>query len=171
MELLERNKTSILQRWFNLIAETYPAEVSAFLREKDRFSNPVGYTVSQETSALYDELLKTQADSDRVCAALDSIVRIRAIQDFSPHEAIAFVFLLKEAIKQELGTGIDRSISFGEWLDFEPRIDRLASVAFDIYMKCREKVYELRVNELKAERARMCRLLELTTGGVADVTL
>jgi hypothetical protein len=31
----------------------------------------------------------------------------------------------------------------------ETRIDRLALLAFDCYMKCREKIYEIRLGELR----------------------
>jgi hypothetical protein len=37
----------------------------------------------------------------------------------------------------------------------------LASEAFDKYVKCREKIYELRVNEVKAEREIAFKLLNL----------
>jgi len=58
----------------------------------------VGYTISQEINVLYEELLQGRVDSDKTATSLDSIIRIRAIQDFSPHEAVSFVFLLKKAI-------------------------------------------------------------------------
>ena len=45
-------------------------------------------------------------------------------------------------------------------MKFESRIDKLAFLAFDIYMKCREKVYEIRVNEIKSERENAIKLLE-----------
>ncbi|OGO01126.1 MAG: hypothetical protein A2Y59_02105 [Chloroflexi bacterium RBG_13_52_14] len=163
-KLLTQNKNSILQRWFNLIADTYPSEVSGFLRESDRFTNPVGYTISQEINSLYEEVLQGRVDSDKASASLDSILRIRAIQDFSPQEAISFVFLLKKAMTDELGSEIEKKQSFGEWLNFEPRIDKLAAVAFDKYMQCREKIYELQVNEVKADREIAFRLLKLMGG-------
>jgi hypothetical protein len=163
-KLLTQNKDSILQRWFNLIADTYPTEVSGFLKGKDRFSNPVGYTISQETNTLYEELLQGRVDSDKASASLESIVKITAIQDFTPGEAISFVFLLKQAMAEELESEIVKEQSFKEWLNFEASIDKLASVAFDKYVKCREKIYELRVNEIKADREIAFKLLNLSGG-------
>ena len=32
---------------------------------------------------------------------------------------------------------------------FEQEIDKLANLGFDIYVSCREKLYEIRVNEIK----------------------
>lgn len=159
--LLSEKKASILERWFNLIMASHSAEVSSFLKEADRFSNPVGYTISQEIGVLYDELLQGKTDSEAVSVSLDNILKIRAIQGFSPQQATAFAFLLKRAIIEELGSEIEKKQVFGEWLSFESNIDELASRAFNIYMKCREKIYELRVNEVKAEREQAFRLLKL----------
>ena len=163
-KLLTQYKDAILQRWLDLITDTYPTEASAFLKGKDRFSNPVGYTISQEINALYEELLQGCVDSDKTYASLDNIIRIRAIQDFSPQEAVSFVFLLKKAMIEELGNEIEKEQSFREWLDFEPGIDKLASVAFDKYVECREEICELRVKEVKADREMAVKLLNLVGG-------
>lgn len=160
--LLSQKRAAILGRWFQLILETYPADTSRFLKkEKDRFINPVGYTISQEIEALYDELLQ-EMNSDKLAACLDNIIRIRAVQDFSPSQTVAFIFLLKKAIREELTSEIKENRVFEELLEFEARIDKLVLLAFDIYMKCREKVFEIRLNETKAERERVLKLLERT---------
>jgi len=160
--LLPQKRAAILKRWFQLILETYPADTSRFLKqEKDRFINPVGYTISQEIEALYDELLQ-RMNSDKLAACLDNIIRIRAVQDFSPSQTVAFIFLLKKAIREELTSEIKENRVFEELLEFEARIDKLVLLAFDIYMKCREKVFEIRVSEAKAERERVLKLLERT---------
>jgi hypothetical protein len=163
-KLLTQHKDAILQKWLNLIADTYPPESSTFLKGKDRFSNPVGYTISQEINSLYEELLQGQVDSDKMSTSLDNIIRIRAIQDFSPHEAVSFVFLLKKAMLEDLGNEIEKEQSFREWLDFEPEIDKLASAAFDKYVECREQICELRVKEVKADREIAFKLLNLVGG-------
>lgn len=160
--LLSQNRAAILERWFQLILETYPAGTSRFLKkEKDRFVNPVGYTTSREIGVLYEELLRGM-DSDKLSVSLDNIIRIRAVQDFSPSQAIAFIFVLKKAIREELASEIRENQLFEELLRFESRIDELALLALDIYMKCRENIYEIRVNEVKAERERAFKLLEGT---------
>jgi len=157
---LSQKKASILERWFYLTLETYPAETSRFLKqEKDRFINPVGYTISQEIEALYDELLRGMNPA-KLSTSLDNIIRIRSVQDFSPSQAIAFVFLLKKAVREELESEIRENQLFEELLKFESRIDELALLASDIYVRCREKIYEMRINEVKAERERVFKLLE-----------
>ena len=155
--LLSEKRSVILKKWFYLILETYPADTSKFLKnEKNRFTNPVGYTISKEIEAIYEELLHGM-DSDKIFPLLDNIIRIRAIQSFSPSQAIVFTFLLKKAIREELESEIRENCIFEELLEFESRIDKLALLSFDIYMKCREKLYEIRAEEV---RNRSFRLLE-----------
>ncbi len=156
--LLSQKKSAILEKWFQLIVETYPADTSRFLkREKDRFANPVGQTILQGIEALYEGLLRG-ADPKEASPFLDQIVRIRAIQNFSPSEAVAFIFDLKKVIRKELDAEIrGKRISTEEMLSFESRVDALANLSFDIFMECREKVYELTANQLKN---RTFRLLE-----------
>ena len=159
---LSQKKAAILGSWFHLIMETYPADSSKFLRrEKDRFANPIGYTISREIEILYEELLQDM-NFDRLTVSLDNIIRIRSVQDFPPSQAIAFVFLLKKAIREELANDIRENRAYKDLLKFEARIDKLALLALDIYMKCREKIYEIRLNEVKAEGERAFRMLEIT---------
>ena len=158
-KLLAENRASILKRCFEPMVETSPVEVSTVLKEDDRFSNPVGFTISGGINALYDELLQDKMNPENVSVCLDSIIRIKAVQDCSPSQAVAFIFRLKAAIAEELRGEIEKKQVMGEWLGLEARIDRLAAEAFDVYTKCREKVYELRVSELKADRERVFRLL------------
>jgi len=148
-DILSQKRSAILKRWFDVILETYPADTQGFLKkQKDRFANPVGYTISQEIEALFGELLQGM-DSDKISPFLDRIIRIRAVQDFSPPEAMAFIFLLKKVIREELKNEIRENQIFEELLKFESKIDELALLSFDIYAKCREKVYELKVSETK----------------------
>jgi hypothetical protein len=157
---LSQKKAAIVGRWFHLIMETYPTDASKFLsREKDRFANPVGHTISQEIEVLYEELLQSTS-FDKISASLDSIIRIRSVQDYSPSQAIVFVFLLKKAIREELANDIGRNLAYDDLLTFEARIDKMVLLALDIYVKCREKVYDIRLNEVKAEGERALRLLE-----------
>lgn len=155
--LLSQRKNAILERWFKLILETYPPDASRFLeREKDSFNNPVGFTISQETKAIYEQLLQ-EMNSDKLSTSLENILKIRAVQDFSPSQAVSFIFLLKKAVKEELANQGDHA--FEELLEFDHKVDKLALLAFDIYMKSREKIFQLRVNEVRAESEIAFRLL------------
>jgi hypothetical protein len=147
--LIEK-KSAILKKWFDAVVETYPHETSTFLRkQKAQFTNPVGYTLSEGIEHLFDALLQGMIP-DTVSRFLDSIIRIRAIQEFSPSEAVSFIFQLKKVVRQELGKEILGQQGIAEELVvFESAVDDLALFSFDLFMKCREKIYELKANEAK----------------------
>ncbi len=147
--LLTEKRAAILRKWFDLIVDTYPSDASSFLKkQKNQFANPVGHTISEGIEGLFDGLLE-EADSDRVSPFLDNIIRVRAIQDFTPSEAIGFIFLLKKVIRESLQKEIREHQMYDELLRLESRIDDLVRISFDVYMKCREQVYDLKANEVK----------------------
>ncbi|MCK9420335.1 MAG: RsbRD N-terminal domain-containing protein [Nitrospirae bacterium] len=146
-QLMEK-KPAILKKWFDAVADTYPENTSGFLKkQKAQFTNPVGYTLAEGLDGLFDALLKGMIP-DTVKTLLDGIVRIRAIQEFTPSEAVAFIFQLKNIVRQELGNEILHLPGMTDQLAaFDSTIDDLALFAFDIYMKCREKIFELKAKE------------------------
>lgn len=148
-KLLTDKRDRILERWLHHILDSYPIDGAKFFgSEKDQFNNPVGYTFSQEIKIIYAELLDGFR-SDILQNSLDKIIRIRAVQDFSPSQAISFIYLLKKVLREELENEIADTNILRELMVFEARIDQLALLAFDIYTLCRNKIYEIRVNEIK----------------------
>ncbi len=164
--LLSEKRSAILEKWFNLILESYPPDTSSFLRsQKNQFTNPVGNTILKGIEGLFDKLLVGlnfgSGDSDS--SFLDNIIRIKAIQDFTPSQAISFIFDFKKIVREELksnNSGFDNRIS-EELLKLDSRIDGLALEAFDIYMKCREKIYDLRAKELQDKTFRLLQMANL----------
>ncbi|MDD5153963.1 MAG: RsbRD N-terminal domain-containing protein [Desulfovibrionales bacterium] len=157
--LLLQKKSAIVRKWFDAILETYPADTAKFLKsQKNQFANPVGAMISEGIEGLFEELLNG-VDPEKVSPFLDKVIRIRAVQDLTPTQAVAFVFVLKRLIREELGSDIQKHQLSGELLSIESRIDGLALLSFDIYMKCREQVYEIRATEWKN---RLFRLLQKT---------
>jgi len=155
-ELLKQKASHIRKRWLNLIIETYPADSQRFLREqKDRFANPVGTTLSREVETLYHELLHGM-DSEKVNSSLEEIVKIRAVQDFSPARAMTFIFLLKKVLREELAQEIKESpAACEELLALESRVDEMVLRGFDLYTNCRERIYEIRAKEAKNQVSRL----------------
>ena len=132
---------AIVERWVERTLTSYPAETLPFLSgEQDPFRNPVGQTLRKNLATLVHELLGTM-DKNRIAEALDALVRMRAVQNFSPADAVRFVFGLREVIQGTSGV-VPESL--------QSRIDELALMTFDQYMSCREQIFELRVNELRS---------------------
>lgn len=136
-----QTKEAIAEQWLARVLRTYPTQTAHFLAgEKDSLRNPVGTTLKQALGILLEELLLGM-DRDKVAAALDSIVQIRAVQDFTPARALEFLFQLKSILRdQHPGPVLDL---------LDARIDEMALSAFDLYVKYRERTFTARVNETK----------------------
>ena len=149
---LEKNKKEILAEWRNIIFNSYPPDAVQFLKnERDQFNNPIGSCINDVTEEIYNGLLEN-VRIDQLFTALDRIIRIRSVQDYTPSQAIAFMNALKIAIRHHC-EDINNDENFKDFLDFEARVDRLTFLAFDIYMQCREKIYEIRVKDMKRQSA------------------
>jgi hypothetical protein len=162
-DLLQKEKETILRKWFDLILETYPSDAATLMRkQRNPFSNPVGSTISTALEVLFQGLCDG-AGADALSPSLDSIIKIRSVQDFSPSKGVAFVFLLKKSIEESLKGEIEKPAIGQEWLNFQARIDELSLQAFDLYVACREKISEIRINQARTEREMALRLMERMT--------
>ena len=161
--LLLQNQKTILKNWFDLILESYPEDTASLMRkERNQFANPVGSTISREIEVLFKNLCEG-GRPEKCEVSLDSILKIRSVQDFSPSKAVGFIFLLKRAIGETVRDEIFKESTMDEWLKFQEGIDDLALQAFDIYMDCREKVCEIRVNQARAEKEMAFKMMERMT--------
>lgn len=156
---LEERKKKIIKKWCENLLNSYPADTSNFIKkQKDKFANPVGYILSENIENLFNELINDR-DIDKCALYLDGIIRVRAVQNFFPSQAVSFIFDLKHIVKEEIentGDGI-----FYEFKEFEYLIDKLAMLAFDIYMKCREQIFEIKVSEIKNTTCRLLKMANL----------
>jgi hypothetical protein len=149
LALLSERKISLTERWLQRTFESYHPQTAIFLnKEKDRFDNPVGFQTSQGLAHILDALIQ-QGDRDQVLAALDEVIRIRALQNFSPSQALAFIFLLKNVIREELAPELEDGKFSQELLQLESYIDGMALLGFEAYTQRREKLCEIKVTEVK----------------------
>jgi RsbT co-antagonist protein rsbRD N-terminal domain len=144
---LVKGKAAILGRWRKKIVATYPEQAGKFLsKQKNQFANPVGHAIIESTDGLFDWVVGDEPVKT-VFPILERVIHIRAIQEFNPSQAVAFVFFLKEAIRNELRKILTASDRFQELLCLESRIDCAAMAAFDVHCASRERVYQIRVRE------------------------
>jgi hypothetical protein len=143
MPTLANQKQALLEKWLERTLETYPRQTLGFLHdEKDRFRNPVGHTLREGLATLLDEVTG-EMDAAKIRPAMESIVRLRAVQDFTPSQAVGFVYLLREILEGEVeGGGVSA---------LQKRIDELALLAFDLFMKCREEIFEIKAREARRQ--------------------
>ena len=154
---LKEKGSRIIKKWQNKIIESYPEDTQRFLKkEKDKFANPVGYIITNEIENLYNAFLNK--DEDQIFNCLNRIIRVRAVQDFTPSAAIYFVLELKDIIKDEIDW---EAYSKDEREDLDKRINSLLLKAFDIYEQCRYKLYELRVNEVRDQVSGLLKMANL----------
>ena len=154
---LTRKKTAILRKWATAVFDTYPGDTAAFLqREQDRFANPVGYATTISLEKILDGLL-AGSDIQSISPCLDDIIKIRAVQDFTPSQAVSFPLLLKKIIIDEIKI---EQVPAGDWIEFESKIDALSLLAFDTYARMREKIYHIRRKELEKNERFFTMLME-----------
>jgi len=148
IEALKKKKDEILSTWVERTLDTY-ASSGFFKKSRDRFANPVGANIREGLSRLY-ELLLAKADPEEMKAPLDQVIRIRAVQEFTPAQALAPILELKWVVKQVLSADRETRSLLTELDVFDCDVDRAALAAFDIYTECREQLYRNRLRELKS---------------------
>lgn len=140
-----RTEEVILEQWFTLAIEPYPGETVRFLAsEKDRFRNPVGFALRENLAILVQEL-HGKMDLSVITSALQAIVRLRAVQNISASQAVEFIFQLRPLVR-ELMPEYDAEL-------LGSRIDQLALIVFEEYVRCREQLSEIRVSESRRAMA------------------
>lgn len=129
----------ILERWLSAVVSVYPGQTAAFVTtESDRFRNPVGHVLRDSLLCIVEELLG-EMDHARLQSALEAAVRVRAVQALTAAQAVGFVFPLRAILADLLpAAAAEAAVA---------RIDQLALLAFEEYTRCRERLYEVRLNE------------------------
>ena len=131
----------VAERWIERTLASYPAEAHSLLSgELDPFRNPAGHVLKESLTTLARELLG-EMDEKAIATALDALVRLRAVQDFRPSDALRFIFDLRDVVAEVTGE-VPQAL--------ENRIDELALTAFDQYMACRDQIAVLREKELRS---------------------
>ncbi len=173
-EILIQKREDLIEKWFESILATYPKDSRSFFKkQKNRFANPMGHNIHEGVCDLFDVIVNEACNAEKADPFLDRIIRIRAIQDFSPSQAIVFIFDIKRLIRETVSTGGDPRLA-EEMALLERSLDEMALQAFDVYMRCREKLFELRVNEVRnlmigaLERANLVSFTEKSEEGLNE---
>ena len=144
--LLASKKKAIVQKWIDQVLDSYGSP-DFFKKQKDRFANPIGSTISNGLQNLY-AILVEEKELGEAAKPLEEIIKIRAVQEFSPSNAVFFVYILKNIVREELSKEKNREEVLDTLSVLDSRIDKIALMAFDLYMDCRERLHQIRVNEV-----------------------
>ena len=178
-EICVARREELLGAWAEKFISSYPLQSAGFVRTStDPFANPVGQTIRASLGVLFDAVIGLDASPREVKAALNDLIRLRAVQDFTPSQAVGPLFLLKDIMRAVL-LGPDPAKSkdkkeqsgredatrvclpAGEILDgcFEAaaRLDSLALLALDLYAADRERIFRMRVDEVKRAQSSLLR--------------
>ncbi len=144
LNLSSKQRDEMLTRWFDLIVGGYASETERFLRDQsDPFANPVGAALREALGPVFDGILEG-CNPAELEPALDRIVRIRALQDMSPAAAVGVILGLKEVFD---AVAPDATSATRD--EFGQRVDAVLLAAFNVFSRCREELYNIRVKEIR----------------------
>lgn len=149
-EALRQKKAAIVAEWVDRTLDGYAAP-GHFKQSRDRFANPVGANTSEALERLFD-LLCGENEIPDCMAPLDQLLRIRSVQEFSPSQAVAPVLELKWVVRRQLAADKATSPLLTSLDLFDLRVERAALAAFDVYVACRELLFQVRLDEYKSGR-------------------
>lgn len=146
-EAFRNYREKIVDQWVNYTLSTYKSS-TFFMKEKDKFANPVGGNIREALDCLFG-LLAKNADPREFVAPLEQIILIRAIQEFTASVAVGPIHAVKHITREILAKDKERCHLVQELYDFEFAVDLAVLAAFDLYMHCRERLYQVRIKEIK----------------------
>lgn len=161
---LQDHRESIIERWRSLTLAVYPKDAGRAMRAVEAFRNPVGQALTESLDRIFDGIA-SGSDVVDLHEPLDRIVRIRAVQDMRPSDAVGFVFFLKRAVREALP---NEGVDFEELSRFESRVDELALLAFEIWGGCRNQLLRAQMRSVHRGSSHLLRLAKRLGDPAAD---
>ncbi len=161
-ELSREVRDRIVARWTECVLRTYSRETARFLeKERDPFANPVGAALRTSLGPLFDAMLRGDP-AERMVENLDQLIQIRCVQDFSPSRAIAFLFDLKAVVREQVADPGGEGGGRGLVEAIDRQVDTLVLHVFDRFVKYRDRIWEVRIGEVKRRVATLVRMSGLS---------
>lgn len=169
LDMVREGRGAYASAWFDRVVASYPGDASRFFKaQTNAFSNPVGTSIKKALGELLDALVD-DGDVQVKAGLLDDIIKIRAVQDFAPSVAIAFVFDLKEIIRADCAERLSEPDFRAQLFEFEQRIDQMALLALDTFVQRRERLFQIRINEVKRSVATLMKRSKFFMGEDEEV--
>ncbi len=139
---LESRRDALLSEWFAETLKSYPDQTAQFLgRVADRFRNPAGHLLRENLAALFDAVFLSD-DWPAATDALRELAQLRAVQGFTPEEAIRFIPAFRPIAGSVLVAEADAA------RDLDVRLARLTGLARRFHEQWRDRIEEVRSNEV-----------------------
>lgn len=147
-ELLKKKEKKILDVWVERTLDSYISS-DFFKQATNQFANPVGANIRTGLTKIF-QLILSEAEAQDYAESLDQVIRIRAVQEFTPAQAVAPLFEVKWVVRQILSGDEQGRTLLSELAPFDREVDRVVLMGFDMYMSCRDRLYQARIRELKS---------------------
>lgn len=169
VELIKAKRDTVLTAWANRVYATYPFDTGGFLRSSsNEFSNPVGARTVFLGELLLDSLCGDPVSIENLTQGMEEFIRIRAVQDFTPEQALAVLYLLKECIADLFKAEIVGNMLWPEMWTLSARLDGAVLLGFGAYMRSRENMWSLRLEDFKRRNHQIMRRAELLVAAEED---
>ncbi len=149
-QLLQK-KDAILHKWLRMIYAPFGPGVSLPRAEDgDRFTDPVGYTISRNAASILNSLI--QGDDPEISRVyLERIIKIRAVQELTRAQATSFMSDLKTLITNQVTDETMKLEPAEELSELNKRIDRLGHIADELYIEKKRQIRELAIKHTKKD--------------------
>ncbi len=146
---LSAHRKEILDQWLERALKVYHPDARAmFATRKNPFANPVGQRLKEGLGKFIEKLIDN-APPEGLAECLDDIIQVRSVQDMPPSQALSFVLELKKIVRRALKKELTSPELAQDLAALELRVDHAALKAFDLYQRCRQRVFDVRVNDIK----------------------
>ena len=165
---IEENLAVLSERWLEEITSTYHKDAVGFIKDKDdAIHNPLGHAIKEMVDTVLSCLIKG-CDEQTLDSAMYRVIQMRAVQDFTPSDAVSFIVQLRTLIA---GLAREKQAGHEVVLEMDEISFGLMSRAFNMYSKCRETIGDIKVEELKRNLYMMLRksdMVEVNAEGSKD---
>jgi len=140
-------KKAIYEAWLDRVISSYPDRTARFLATKhDQFANPVGSDMKRVLEAL-TEAFFSGTDVTDLDPVLDPLIRVRAVQEMKPGEAVSFVLHLRDVVREQFHQTLDH----GQIAELNAWVEALLLEAFGVYVACRDQMHDIRVQAIRKQ--------------------
>ena len=132
-DIISARRDAAIQKWTEAVFAMYPFETTGFIRtQRDQFANPVGHATRAAGEQIYDAVTGRDVDMEKVHASVAALIRIRAVQDLKPEQAVGVLYLYKSVLRELLLADMLAAGDVQGFLDMGDRLDTLCLMAFNL---------------------------------------